>query len=414
MHLNLSDRITIESMLNDNKSFKEIGLKLNKHEDTIRNEVSLHRILKQHIQMGKITRPVCSKYKDCSLHHQNCFYNCYNYIEPKCGKLKYGCSTCNGCYEGGKKCRLNKFYYSASEAQKDYEILLKDSRKGINVTKEELEELNCIISPEIKKGLSPEQIKLIHPDLSKCVKTIYNYTDLGCFDANNIDLLRKVSYKKRKTRKNNVIQAYKEGRTYNDFENFISDNNIIDIVEMDTVEAIKDDEEPCLLTLLFRRSNFQIAILLPNQKSETVVNAINTLYKKIGQSQFSHYFKVILTDNGKEMKLPNKIEFNDLNERRCNIFYCDSYTSCQKAKCEKNHDFIRRYIHKNTSMKKYTQTDINLMMSHINSIPRKDNNSKIYTPYNKMLELSSKDFLDKLFINKIEPENLIINKKLFK
>ncbi|MEG2053256.1 MAG: IS30 family transposase, partial [Bacilli bacterium] len=80
----------------------------------------------------------------------------------------------------------------------------------------------------------------------------------------------------------------------------------------------------------------------------------------------------------------------------------------------KNHDFIRRYIHKNTSMKKYTQTDINLMMSHINSIPRKDNNSKIYTPYNKMLELSSKDFLDKLFINKIEPENLIINKKLFK
>lgn len=413
-HLNLNDRIKIESMLNDNKNFLEIGAELKKHPDTIRNEVALHKILKQHKELGKIAKVICSNYKNCTYSHKNCFYKCSNYRETKCQKLKFDCSVCNGCDKNNTKCRLNKFYYSASEAQKDYELLLRDSRKGINMSEEELKQLNSFISPLIKKGLSPEQIKLLHPELEISIKTIYNYISFNYFYIGNMDLLRKVSYKKRKSNRNNITQAYKEGKTYDDFNKYISDNNIIDIVEMDTVEAIKDDNEPCLLTLLFRRSNLQIAILLPNQKSITVVEAIDNIYKKIGHDQFLKYFKVILTDNGKEMKLPEKIEFNESGERRCTVFYCDSYTSCQKAKCEKNHDFIRRYIYKNTSMKKYNQFHINLMMSHINSIPRKDNTNNIYTPYNKMLEISSKDFLDNLSISNINPEDLIINKKLFK
>ncbi|MEG1009246.1 MAG: IS30 family transposase [Clostridia bacterium] len=415
MQLNLSNRIVIEKMLNERKSFKEIGNELAKHPDTIRNEVSLHRIMKLHKNYGKESMPLCINQKVCNKSYIGCYKKCRSYQETKCNNLKYSCSVCNGCELKGTKCRLNKYYYVAEEANKDYRKLLEESRKGINMTKEELDELDSFISPLIKKGLSPEQIKLIYPDLNVSIKTIYNYTNQNCFKIGNLDLLRKVSYKPRKKQKNNVIQKYKENRTYKDFEKYVSDNNIVDIVEMDTVEAIKDDSEPCLLTLLFRRSNLQIAILLPNQKSQTVVDVINEIYEELGYELFSKFFRVILTDNGKEMKLPEEIEFDKNKKRRCLVFYCDSYTSCQKAKCEKNHDFIRRYISKNSSMKKYTQGDINLMMSHINSIPRKD--AKLvssYIPYDKMLNISSLDFLNKLNIKKIELNNLIINKKLFK
>lgn len=418
MHLHLSKRIEIETMLNNNKTFKEIGIHLNMHPDSIRNEVSLHKILKQHKVMGKISKPLCKNKNNCNLSHPNCFNKCNNYIETKCEKLKYNCSVCNGCENKGPKCRLNKFYYSADEAHKDYKNLLINSRVGINLTEEESKNLNEIITPLIKKGFSPEQIIMIKPELNISIKTLYNYIDKKVFDLDNLDLLRQVSYKKRKSNKsmNKKVQSFKEGKTYNDFINYINDNNIIDIVEMDTVEAIKDDNEPCLLTLLFRRTNLQIAILLKDQKSESVVEAINNIYNKIGHIAFEKYFKVILTDNGKEMKLPKEIEFNNDNIQRCKLFYCDAYTSSQKAKCEKNHDFIRRYIRKNTSMKKYSQDDINLMMSHINSIPRKlnCNKKKVYTPFLETMKISNIEFLTQLSIKKIEFDDLIINNKLFK
>ena len=44
--------------------------------------------------------------------------------------------------------------------------------------------------------------------------------------------------------------------------------------------------------------------------------------------------------------------------------------SCQKPHCDKNHVFIRKICPKGTSFDDYSQKDINLMMSHINSTPR--------------------------------------------
>ena len=44
--------------------------------------------------------------------------------------------------------------------------------------------------------------------------------------------------------------------------------------------------------------------------------------------------------------------------------------SCQKPNCEKNHEYIRKICTKGTSFDNYSQRDINLIMSHINSTPR--------------------------------------------
>lgn len=52
-------------------------------------------------------------------------------------------------------------------------------------------------------------------------RTIYNYIDAGILSTGNIDLPRKVRYKKRKSKK--VVRVDKKchiGRTYEDFEAF--------------------------------------------------------------------------------------------------------------------------------------------------------------------------------------------------
>lgn len=85
---------------------------------------------------------------------------------------------------------------------------------------------------------------------------------------------------------------------------------------------------------------------------------------------FKKYFPIILTDNGPEFKDPWDIEKNESGTSRTRVFYCDPYISNQKGRLEKNHEYIRYVIPKGRSMQNYTQDDINLLASHINSTAR--------------------------------------------
>jgi IS30 family transposase len=113
-----------------------------------------------------------------------------------------------------------------------------------------------------------------------------------------------------------------------------------------------------------------IIILLPDCTQKSVINAIDNLCETIGIRMFKKYFPIILTDNGSEFKNPWDIEKNEAGTQRTRVFYCDPYVSNQKGRLEKNHEYIRYIIPKGRSMYKYTQDDINLMASHINSTAR--------------------------------------------
>ena len=138
---------------------------------------------------------------------------------------------------------------------------------------------------------------------------------------------------------------------------------------MDTVKGSRSTGK-CLLTLLFRSCNFMLVILMPDCTQKSVIKAINDLTEAIGIRTFKKYFPVILTDNGSEFKNPWDIEKTETGTHRTYVFYCDPYVSNQKARLEKNHEYIRYVIPKGRSMHKYTQEDINLMASHINSTAR--------------------------------------------
>ena len=279
-HLTLSDRIFIEQELVRGSTFKYIANFLSKDPTTISKEVKLHReIIPKASRFLKCKR--CAHYKTCEIHNvcyykrctRHCktcrFYNvtrfCKQYSEQQCNQLfkaPYVCSSCSFMND----CTLEKARYVAVKAQQQYEDTLQTSRKGINMTPSELKDLNDLISPLVLKGQPLSHIFAVHAaEIPVCRRTLYNYFDQNIFKAKNLDLPRRVRYKKRKKRseapKKYVQQVYRNKRTYVDFEKYTAAYPDLGVVEMDTVKGSQTSGK-CLLTLLFRNCNFMIIILV--------------------------------------------------------------------------------------------------------------------------------------------------------
>ncbi len=398
-HLSLSDRSFIEQGLLQHFSFRYMAQMLDKDPSTISKEIrnnSYSKMPERHFRQCKgcifytecRKRNVCGDTR-CKAVCRLCIYghpteHCpqYTTYEHFCHIDKKPPYVCNGC-PNSKLCTLKHHFYDAKRAQNKYEQKLSDSRSGINLTPEELQELNDLISPLVLKGQPLSHIFAVHGDeIPVSRRTLYNYFDQRVFTARNIDLPRRVRYKKRKKhsapRKRNQHQIYRNKRTYVDFEKYTAAFPELGVVEMDTVKGNRSAGK-CLLTLLFRSCSFMIIILLPDCTQKSVIAAINKLCDTIGIRTFKKYFPIILTDNGSEFKNPWDIEKNESGTQRTKVFYCDPYVSNQKARLEKNHEYIRYVIPKGRSMHRYTQDDINLLASHINSTARDSLNG--VTPY---------------------------------
>lgn len=433
-HLTLSDRTYIEQELFQKSFFTSIASNLKKDPTTIAKEIK--RYSKDVTVKGNRSCIKCKHYEDCDLlsreascSHYNkkycSFYckKCYRYNPPleclyympfQCEKIKKPPYVCNYCNDQ-KNCPLTKKIYDASHAQRQYEKTLVKSRQGINMTPEDLLELNELISPLILKGQPLSHIFAVHADeIPVCRRTLYNYLDQRIFQARNIDLPRRVRYKKRKKKSaprtsKNMQQVYRNKRTYIDFERFMEAHPDVDVVEMDTVKGGRAAGK-CLLTLLFRSCSFMLVILLPSCTQESVINALNDLSSTLGVRLFRKYLPVLLTDNGSEFKNPWDIETDDDGKHRTYVFYCDPYVSNQKARLEKNHEYIRYIIPKGRSMYKYTQDNINLMTSHINSTARDSLNGA--TPFDLADLLLDKKIPLLTGLKKVSPDEVLLKPAL--
>ena len=426
-HLTISDRLYIEQELLQGNSFRSIASVLGKDPTTISKEIRLHCDNTDSYKYKKCHR--CKFFKKCSdtillcssceKSGVFCSYNeelakdCEKFDPFRCPKLAKPPYVCNGC-EKRNYCREKKRIYRAKKAQLEYEKTLTTTRSGINMTPEELQELNELVSPLILKGQPLSHIFAVHGDeIPVCRRTLYNYLDQRVFQARNIDLPRRVRYKPRKrrtiSRTDKIVQVYRNKRTYKDFEHFMKAHPDNDVVEMDTVKGGVASGK-CLLTLLFRSCSFMLVILLPRCTQECVINAINRLTDTIGLRTFRKYFPVILTDNGSEFKNPYDIEKTNDGKHRTYVFYCDPYVSNQKGRLEKNHEFIRYVIPKGRSMYKYTQDDINLMTSHINSLSRDSLNGAC--PFDLAEILLDKKIPVLTGLKKVSPDEVLLKPEL--
>ena len=81
--------------------------------------------------------------------------NCKDFVpfDYSCPKTKKAPYVCNGCSKKSG-CRLDKYYYRATRAHKEYKTILVESRAGINASEEEIKALDDIISPLVENGQS--------------------------------------------------------------------------------------------------------------------------------------------------------------------------------------------------------------------------------------------------------------------
>ena len=288
---------------------------------------------------------------------------------------------------------------------------LSERRKGFLISEEEALQLERVITLPILRGQSVHHVCNTHKDeLTVCEKTIYNYIDGGVFELKNIDLPRKVRYRIRKKPKEYRIDIHcREGRTYEDYLNFMSKNDV-PLVQMDTVKG--GIAGSVLLTIHFVSCGFMLAFLRPANTSKSVIDIFDRLDKLLGRETFMKLFPAILTDNGSEFSNPMRLEFDKDGEQRTYIFYCERNRPDQKGSIEVTHEFIRRIIPKGVSFDKLTQDKVNLMMSHINSYNRKKLNDSC--PYKVFELLYSKEILNKLGIGYIPSDDINLTPKLLK
>ena len=161
--LTLSQRIKIEDMLNQRCRKYEIAKELNKSQSTIAREINKHKILKPHNIFKNDNAYNCKYFINCKV----CTGKCRIYQPISCKDMDRNIGSCNNC-PNIKTCTLDKYFYKAEKAQKDYEYTLKDSRQGVNLNTSELISLAHIICSLIKKGQSIYTILNNHPEIKLC------------------------------------------------------------------------------------------------------------------------------------------------------------------------------------------------------------------------------------------------------
>lgn len=344
-HLTLSDRNDIQSGLDNANTFKAIGQRIGKDPTTVAKEV----------KRNKKERSATKDGLPC----------------PLLEKAPY---VCNGCPRRRANCGYKKIFYFAKQAQQKYENLLSEAREGTPLNQQEFWEMEKILSNGIKKGQHVYHI-LKTNNLNVSSSTVYRHIQKGYLSVSKIDLPRAVKFKARKKRDLPPIpRKDKEGRRYEDFLNFKEEQEISSWLEMDTVMGSSGGK--VLLTFNVTFCNFIFARLMDNKTAfETVkhIQAIKQDCQQINQN-FHELFPVILTDNGGEFARVDDIEIDVKGQSH--LFFCDPNRSDQKGRIEKNHTLIRDILPKGTSFNELTQEDINLVLSHVNSVKRQALNGK--------------------------------------
>jgi transposase, IS30 family len=385
-HLTLDERKIIQTGLENRCNKVDIARTLKKDPTTIAKEIRKHRYISPR---NTFNYPIlCIHIKKCG----KCKNKCSDYEAPKCKKRDRSPGACNKCPDTAK-CHLDKYFYSAIKADKEYRDNLVETREGINLTTLERKELASILKPLLDRGQSIYQIKAAHPEIKQCESTLYNYIESDVFKEDNIDLFSLKEKVQRKAFKNKYKKrkdpANYDGHKYNNYLEFKKSNPNVPTVQMDTV--MNSLSGPYIQTFIFEKTSFMIGILHTDKTSESMSNTIDKLEEKLGYTLFRKMFPLILTDRGSEFKKTQLFEFNTkTGESRLNIFYCDAMQSSQKPHVENNHNYVRDIILNEIDISNITQEDLNLVFSHINSTPREIYNGK--TPYEMLKFLHEENF----------------------
>lgn len=424
-HLNLEDRMYIEEALNNQVSFKDIARFLCKDPTTISKEVKARRLSDWfhkgtfynahnfcvHRYRCKRTN-VCNKITLCGIKCTSCptcNQTCPDFEKERCTRLDHAPYVCNGCDKKINHCTIaHKYRYDARFADRKYREKLTDARSGISLTRQELHQVDRIVTPLIEAGQSPYQIVCNHPELKLSVRTLYEYIDKGLLCVRNVDLKRKVRFKARKCHKTQITsREIFTNRMYTDFLSL----NLDSWLEMDTVHSCRGCNR-VLLTFFFTQEKLFLAFIMDRCTPGAVRLVFDRLEKRLGIVQFLTLFETVLTDRGVEFGNPDALEIGIDDIMRCSIYYCDPMRSGQKGGIEQAHTMLRSILPKGTDFSFLTQWDVNLIVNHMNSTPRLSLGGR--TPYETAAQNYGEEVLKKLQLRPIAPDKVNLTPELIR
>lgn len=427
--ITFKERVRIEAGIYAKKSFFQIAKELGRSTSSITREVKQNRTMVKYPhtyktdclytpdcrRKGLCGEEYCSKRCWTCLEH-DCKQYCNQYISRTCPRTEKAPFVCDSCTEKRKKaCKYHKYYYLAEKADAKAKKTRSESREGVRLSTEELQTLDEIISPLIRQGQPLSHIYSAHrKEIKISERSIYNYIESGELSIGNLDLRRKVKYRRRR-KKNTEIKCnkfnYRQGRTFEDFQMYMEEHPDIAVVEMDTVRGLREKEQ-VLLTIMFNCNSVMLMFLIKDESHESVVEVFDKLTKELGVRRFRKLFPVILTDNGRCFKDAISLEYTKSGSPRTKLFYCDPQASWQKPHIEKNHEFIRYVIPKGKSFKNYTQDDMTLIANHINSTIRPG--LKHRSPYELVETEEMKKLLEKLNMSPVAADEICLSPKLLR
>lgn len=401
-----SDRLAIETMLNEGRTIAEIS------KDIIRPSSGIIKEIDKHIcytfpSVYDNQHP-CLKYKTCKVKSKECYLACKNIETKKCPKLCASPHVCNGCTTK-HGCRYVKRYYKAREAHDEYKNTLSSTRTGLHYNEREMMILTERLCPLIIKSKSVYHavtaVNTVY-NTSFVLKSIYRQIKDGYVPVKSSDLPRCRHKSKTVIRDKNYKRVI-EGHTYEDYEKYKSEHAEACETQMDTVEGIKENNAPVFLTLEIVEINFLFIFKIDSQTIDDVTKKLFYFKDIVGLETYNKLMEILLTDNGKEFI---KIEDLLLVSKDINIFYCHPYSSYEKGSIENNHELIRRVIPKGISLKPYTQGELNLLVSHINSLLRENLSGKC--PFDFIEKYISLEVIKELGLTKINPLEVCLTPEL--
>lgn len=420
-HITDTERLQIEQALRQRLSLKKIAAQIGKHHSSIAREVLSRAVVSLKGAVGRISNrcvlrrecdrlQLCLDKPDCTRRCSTCARCnsvCPAFKEEICSRLSAPPYVCNGCRDE-HQCVLRKRFYLHNPAHENYRKHLVESRSGANITEEGLLDLDALVSPLIRQGQSVHHILANNPDrFDLNEKTVYRYIAGGLLRAKNGDMPRVCMLKPRarKPVEHKVDTKCRIGRTYAEFQAFLAATPDTHAVEMDSVIGRVGGK--ALLTLMFPWCGLMLAFLRDRNDSQSVIDSFAHLWDLAGADPFRRIFPVLLGDNGSEFSNPTALERDPQGNLRTRVFYCDPRATNQKARIERNHEFIRMVLPKGTSFDRLVQEDVDRMTSHINSYSRPALRDK--APFELFTYLHGHELLDRLGIRRI-PSNQIVLK----
>ena len=345
-HLNIKERVKIETMMNDQLevygkvNITKIAQKLNRSKSTISREIKRNRRM-----------VVTEVYKKESIF---------------------------------KRKKEITFEYESTEANE--KALKKQKEKGTSrikllYNKQLIKEVNRLLTVE---GKSPDIVAYkIRENNTFNVKvstnTIYDGIRKGYLEVSIKDRKRMKDKSRRCRVERNKIPESKKDRSIELRPDYINNRKEFGHFEMDLVLGKQGKDTECLLTLTERKTRFEIVIKLNNKSSSEVIRAIKSMKDNL-KDYSSEIFKSITTDNGSEFSRYEEIE----EILGTMIYFCHPGASYEKGTNERHNGMLREYIPKGSDISKYSAEDLDRIVSKLNDLERKKLN--YYTPYMKILE----------------------------